>query len=74
MAPPLTFIFLVRDVEQVHHQHRHGGEGFVELIDVDVADFHAGFLQRLAGHGVGPVSMMPGSDPMEAMARCARAA
>ncbi len=39
---------VVRDLEQLHVEHDDGGEGLVELVEIDVARLHAGAGQYLA--------------------------
>ena len=50
MAPPLTLILSMRDVERLHVAQHHRGERLVELEQVDVVERHAGLLQHLLGH------------------------
>jgi hypothetical protein len=55
MAPPFTLILSWSTPELVREVQRHGGEGLVDLEQIDVADGHAGLLQGLLrrGHGLG---------------------
>src|ERR1700744_1188426 len=38
------------DVERLQEAQHDGGEGFVDLEEIDVLDLHAGFPQNLLGH------------------------
>src|SRR4051794_14635062 len=40
---------LVTDVQVAHEPHRYGGEGLVDLEEVDVSDLETGLGERLAG-------------------------
>jgi hypothetical protein len=42
---------LVRHAHLLHELHRHGGEGLVDLEQVDLRDRHAGLGERLARRG-----------------------
>ena len=52
MAPPFTLTLLLGDAEVVHRGQADGGEGLVDLEEVDVADRLARLAQRL-GDGPG---------------------
>ena len=48
MAPPLTLSLSEVDAEVLGRREHLGGEGLVDLDEVDVVDRHAGPLERLA--------------------------
>ena len=48
MAPPFTLTTSLADAEVVGRGQSDGGEGLVDLEQVDVADGEAGLAQRLA--------------------------
>ena len=69
MAPPFTLILSCGIFEDLHEAQHDGGEGLVQLPQVDVLHVMPARFSAFSEAGAGPVSMIAGSEPIEAKER-----